>query len=243
MLNPKGSLMERISTENIILSEKGGSASLWQSLSFPAINKDQFLDFSEHYGFAVFLGAVFFLPVCLVFTGVIPFHYRFHTSAAVLAAMGAFCVIRRYSLNDLGFRVENIGKSMALNGLFCLLGSMALLLLHSAGYERPHHPSIGVLTYLAYVFILAPVQEIFFRGLLFAEFDQWKIAEKKWPVLFLTSSIFAFLHVIYLYPPMIPITFVAGLAWGLDFQRHRNIWGVMVSHAVLGSLAMVLRII
>ncbi len=235
--------MEQISTDDIVISVQGEEVSLWPSRLFPEKGKEEALDIIEHHAFSIFLAAGFFLPVTLVWAGIIPFGFRFQTMALVLGAMAAFCVIRRHSPADLGFRGKHLGKSLAWNGLLCLMGAMALYLLHKAGCERPRHPLLGIKAYLAYIFVLAPVQEIFFRGLFFAELDQTKMAERKGLVLILTSAVFAFLHVIYLYPPMIPVTFVAGMAWGFEYQKHRNIWGVILSHAVLGSLAMAYRII
>ena len=236
--------MKQTSAEHIMMAQGYGErVSPWPYGFGSELKAGEAPCFSGVSGLAVLLAAIFFIPVTLVWTGIIPFSYRFHTSAAVLAAMAGFCAIRRYSLYDLGFRSAGFGKSMAWNGLFCLTGALGLYLIHKAGFHRPRDPFIGPQIYLAYIFILAPVQEIFFRGLLFAEFSRSKLSDKRWVVILLTSLAFSFLHVIYHHPPMIPVTFLAGLAWGLDYDRHRNIWGISLSHGFLGSLAMVLGII
>ncbi|MDR3629772.1 MAG: CPBP family intramembrane metalloprotease [Desulfocapsaceae bacterium] len=192
-----------------------------------------------------FLFVLFFIlyvPAVLIWTDIIPFQYRFHTLFCILAGIISYSFLRRYSFRELGFRTDNLGHSLRWNLLFCIFGAAGLYLIYRAGFARPGHPHHLPWTYGIYIFFLGPAQEIVFRGILFAEMKRIRILDKKLILLISTLS-FCFLHIIYNYPPLLLITFVSGLIWGLLFIRCPNIWAISLSHSLLGALAMFFRLI
>ena len=68
------------------------------------------------------------------------------------------------------------------------------------------------------------------------------IVDGKWLVLISTCT-FCFLHIIYHNPAVLLLTLVSGLVWGVLFLRWPSIWGVSLSHSLLGALAMFLGIL
>ena len=183
-----------------------------------------------------------YTPSALIWSEIIPFAYRFYALFSVLAGFSLYGLRRRYSLFELGFRTDNLRGSLTWNLLFCVIGAVGLYATAKAGILRPNNPTYIPATYLFYIFFLAPVQEVIFRGILFAEMKRIGLADPRWMILLSTLS-FCFLHIIYNHPPLLIITFISGLGWGMIFAKRPNIWGISLSHSLLGALAMYLGVI
>lgn len=182
-------------------------------------------------------------PIAAIWLNIIPFEKRFHVFICVPALIISYCFYRRYSFHELGFRKDNLSGSMQGNMLFCAAGAVCLFFAYKAGLVRPHQQT-EVLPYIyaIYVLFLAPAQEIVFRGILFAEMERNGITDTKLTLSLSTFS-FCFLHIIYNHPPMLIIALISGLIWGILFTRWRNIWGISLSHSLLGALAIFLGVI
>lgn len=181
-------------------------------------------------------------PVALIWLEIIPFEYRFHALFCVLAGLVFYCSFRRYGLRELGFRTDNLRGSLGWNMLFCAVGAMGLYMTCKAGFLRPGNQPYLPYVYIFYVFFLGPVQEVFFRGILFAEMKRAQIRDNRWILLISTLS-FCFLHLIYRHPPLLLIALISGLTWGIIFTKWPNIWGIALSHSLLGALAIFLGVI
>ncbi len=183
-----------------------------------------------------------YLPVLLIWSGVIPFACRFYVLAVVLASFLAFGLCQGYRLRDVGCTLAGSRDALRWNLLFCLLGGIGLYLTYRTGILMPRTYSYSPAGYLFYIFLLAPVQELIFRGILFAEMKRCQIDDPK-AMLLLSATTFSFLHVIYNHPPLLLITFVSGLVWGMLYLRSHSLWGVTLSHSLLGAFAMLLGVL
>lgn len=192
--------------------------------------------------FAALMLFAFYTPVILIWSGAIPFEYRFHASLALLAVFILYSVLRNHGFRELGFRADNLKNSLLWNLIFCMAGSICLYATYKAGILRAKNDHLLPYIYVAYILILSPVQEVVFRGILFAEMKRIRIMDHRL-VLFISTLSFCFLHIIYRHPPMLIITFVSGLVWGLIYTKWPNIWGVSLSHSLLGALAIFLGVI
>jgi hypothetical protein len=192
--------------------------------------------------FFLFILSICYIPAILIWTQILPFEYRFHSFIFVLVCFLFYCSRRRYSLHELGFRADNLGSSLRWNLLFCMLGGAGLCLTHKIGYSHSTNAPPLPHVYAIYIFFLGPVQEIIFRGILFAEMKRLQIFNKRWILLISTLS-FCFLHIIYRHPPLLIITFISGLVWGIIYLKWRNIWGIALSHSILGALAIFLGVV
>lgn len=182
------------------------------------------------------------VPVALIWLEVIPFKYRFYTLFFLLAGFAGYAYKRRYSLYELGFRTDNLRLSLYSNLVFCLVGSLGLYLTYNAGWLRPKAGEYLPWIYVFYILFLAPAQEIFFRGILFAEMKRSRIADQRWILLISTFS-FCFLHIIYQHPPLLIMALLSGLTWGGLYIKWPNIWGISLSHSLLGAFAILLGVI
>lgn len=192
--------------------------------------------------FALLLLINCYLPVMLIWSGVVPFAFRFYVLALVLASFLAFGLCQGYRLRDVGFTLAGCWDALRWNFLFCLLGGMGLYLTYRTGILMPREYSYSLAGFLFYMFLLAPVQELIFRGILFAEMKRCQIDNPK-AMLLISATTFSFLHVIYNHPPLLLITFVSGLIWGMLYLRRPSLWGVTLSHSLLGAFAMALGVL
>lgn len=192
--------------------------------------------------FGILMIFAFYAPVILIWSDIIPFRYRFHASIVLLSVFIFYSFLRRHGFRELGFRTDNLKDSILWNLVFMVIGAAGLFITYRAGFLRSGNDHLLPYIYVIYILFLSPVQEIVFRGILFAELKRIRIGDYRWIIMISTVS-FCFLHLIYRHPPMLVITFVSGLAWGLIYTRWPNIWGVSLSHSLLGALAIFLGII
>jgi uncharacterized protein len=204
--------------------------------------RGQVLNQTGALNFLLLLAFAFYAPSTLIWMKIIPFEYRFFAFFSVLAGFSLYCLRRRYTLYELGFRTDNLQGSLIWNLFFCLIGAVGLYATYKAGIQKPNAPIHPPSLYVFYIFFLGPIQEVVFRGILFAEMKRIGIADQRWMILVSTLS-FSFLHIIYNHPPLLIITLVSGLTWGIIFAKRPNIWGVSLSHSLLGALAMFLGVI
>lgn len=210
------------------------------SRNFPSCEKSG----SSVAGFRIFLLLLIncYTPVFLIWSGAIPFSYRFHVLGFVLLSFIVHSVHSGYRLHDLGFTLEHSGNSIRWNLLFCTIGGMGLYLTYRAGWLMPREHSYSLACFLFYIVILGPVQELIFRGILFAEMKRCRNITPKMMILISTIT-FSYLHIIYNHPALLLITFVSGLVWGGIYLRWPSIWGISLSHSLLGALAMFLGVL
>nr|WP_321402221.1 CPBP family intramembrane glutamic endopeptidase [uncultured Desulfobacter sp.] len=181
-------------------------------------------------------------PVAFIWLKLIPFEYRFFACFCALGALVWFCVSRQYSLAELGFRTDNLQSSLVWNLVFCVAGGIGLVFMQKAGFSRPQSQTTSVYVYLFYFLFLGPAQELLFRGILFSEIKRIPGLGNRFFLCISTLS-FCFLHIIYNHPPLLVMAMVSGLAWGIIFIKRPNLWGVTLSHSLLGTLAMLLYLI
>ena len=188
-----------------------------------------------------FLLSGLYIPVTLLWSGLIPLQYRFHVSFLVIVTFLIFAFQRKYRFRELGYRVDNFSSSLCWNFMFCLFGAVCLYSAHRFGLLNPVNNENQSI-YVFYILFLAPAQELVYRGILFAEMQRMRNMDNR-VILIVSTSSFCCLHLIYNHPPIIIISFVSGLIWGAIFMKCPNIWGVSLSHALLGAMALFLGVI
>lgn len=182
----------------------------------------------------------FYTPVILIWSGFIPFEYRFHASFSLLAVFILFSFIRRHGFRELGFRTDNLKGSILSNLVFCSRSNW-LFFTYKAGFLRSNNDHLLPYVYAVHVLFLVPVQEIVFRGIVFAEMKKIRVNDYRWAILVSTIS--------FCFPPHIQTSAHAcnhickWFVWGLIFSKWPNIWGVSLSHSILGALAIFLGVI
>ncbi len=192
--------------------------------------------------FSLFLFLVYYFPVILVWTGVIPFEYRFHLLVVMTIAMMAYASYRKYDLNRLGLGSNSLVGSLIWNtGLSVAFGILLYLAFAAKLIREPTVPS-WTLFYFFYVFISSPAQEFLYRSMVFAEMNAAGIRHPIWTVT-ISAVTFCFLHIIYNDVITLVVTLSMGVIWGVIYSKYPNFWGVTLSHAVLGVVSIAVGLI
>jgi hypothetical protein len=76
------------------------------------------------------------LPTFLLWVEVIPFDLRFHTLIVMTGAIIGYTVIRKFTLKDLGFRVDTLSGSLAWTACLLVVTMTALGILYAANLLR-----------------------------------------------------------------------------------------------------------
>jgi uncharacterized protein len=182
------------------------------------------------------------LPTTLLWVNVIPYGYRFGVLAIITFLMIGYSIYRKFSLHELGFRKDTLNKSLILNGLLSLILLLFIGILYGFGLIR--HPNVPNwdLFFVFYIFFSSPAQEFLFRSLVFAELLKSGIKHPVFLVV-ITSLNFAYLHIFYRDPLLFSLTLLLGFIWGIVYLKYPNFWGVALSHAVLGTVSILVGLI
>lgn len=182
------------------------------------------------------------LPAFLLWVKVIPFDFRFQTLVAMTAAMIGYTVIRKFTLKDLGFRVDTLSGSLTWTACLLVVAITALGILYTANLLREPTLLTGSGFYVFYVFVSGPSQEFLCRSTMFAEMKRAEITRPLLQVL-ISAVIYCFLHIVYGDWLTLSVTLLMGILWGIIYHKYPNFWGVAFSHAILGAVSIKLGLI
>lgn len=184
----------------------------------------------------------YYLPVTLVLIGVIPFEFRFQLLVMMTLGMAAYAAVRRRGARALGLRVDNLGPSLMMNLTLAVVLVGLMLVAYWAGLIRKPTVPDWRLFYVFYVFVSSPCQEFLYRSVLFAELQAAGVTKASWQIA-VTALTYCFLHVIYRDAITLGVTLAMGVVWGIIYRRAPSLWGVAVSHAVLGVTSIAVGLI
>jgi membrane protease YdiL (CAAX protease family) len=186
--------------------------------------------------FAALLLAAFYLPPLLITFGVIPFAYRFVVLVAVAAALALVAWLRGTPARELGLRSDNLKPALAVNAALAIALGSALLAVFWLGLMRQPRAIDWWWFAPFYVLVSCPAQEFACRGFLFAEMERRGIAGAA-PQIVVSAVTYAFLHIVYRDWLAFLALLAIGVVWGALCRRYPNLWGVILSHAVLGLVS------
>ncbi|MBW4667841.1 MAG: CPBP family intramembrane metalloprotease [Cyanomargarita calcarea GSE-NOS-MK-12-04C] len=177
----------------------------------------------------------YILPVLLLYLKIIPFFWRFYL--LILTAIAILAITRLYNFSavELGLTKQRLGISLK----FIALPTLAFVLLMLINYItqglRIDNSTYQLPFYLFFVGVSSPVQEFLYRGFLFAVFSRAKLAP--WLMILLSSLLYSFVHLIYQDVLTLLCTFIIGVLWGVHYVTYRNLYPIILSHSVLGVVA------
>ena len=165
----------------------------------------------------------------------------FSWQAVIFLAVPCLLIIRimRIPLADLGIRKEGFWRSLVESVGICIVITIPALI-YLLGFKPPSSGSVSGATvdllFLGQYFIHTVFQEIGSRGLLQGLFQKFLDDRKGHRAVFLTSTVFASLHLAFGIDAVV-ITFFASIVFGYVYLRQKNLIGVTVMHYWLGVLA------
>lgn len=196
--------------------------------------------------FLIFTIAIFLISTALFYL-VVEKHVQdvydpgFSWQAVIFLAVPCLLIIRimRIPLADLGIRKEGFRRSLVESVGICTIITIPALI-YLFGFKPPSTGTVPGATvdilFLGQYFIHTVFQEIGSRGLLQGLFQKFLDDRKGHRAIFLTSTIFASLHLAFGIDAVI-ITFFASIVFGYVYLRQKNLIGVTVMHYWLGVLA------
>ncbi len=95
-----------------------------------------------------------------------------------------------------------------------------------AVYQNKQEAPLGIILVLMVLFI-GPGEEIFWRGFVQSEFEDWTGKTNGW---LLASALYAGIHILTGNLMLVGAAATAGLFWGWLYLRYRNIYANMLSH-------------
>ncbi|ABA25141.1 Abortive infection protein (plasmid) [Trichormus variabilis ATCC 29413] len=187
------------------------------------------------------VGFTYILPVVLIFVGLVPFSWRF--AVLILSAMVILVIARlyRFSPVELGFTQKHLRASLKAIALPTLAIALLILVHYITQGTRLDNSAYNWTFYLLFVGVSSPVQEFLYRGFLFGIFSR-----AKFPIslqIFLSTLLYSCVHLIYRDVPTLVLTFIVGLLWGWHYAKFRNLYTVILSHSLLGAIAILVGLV
>ena len=182
------------------------------------------------------------LPVALLLAGIIPYSQRYVIMTVITLAIIVLEKRRKISWVELGFRKDNLKSSLIVNTILVLVASSIILIVASTSIFTPPTATSFRNFYIFYIIALAPIQELLFRSIVFAEFKRAAITRPITKIL-LSAVIFAIPHLIYRSTATVIVALGIGLIWGWIYDRYPNWLGVALSHSILGTVSIMVGLI
>ncbi len=171
------------------------------------------------------------------------FEFLFTIKFYLLTTIGIliFCLLKIFKISNdyLGLTKKSLIKSVKRNLPFIMICIILILVVKLFPYNR-FISNETILFFIFYIFISCPIQEFLYRGV-FGYFE--KITEHKGLWLIVSSICYAFVHIIYRDYITCMITFIIGIIWYQLYRKDYNLFGVVLSHIILGILTISLGII
>ena len=180
---------------------------------------------------------LFIVPVLLVYYKIIPFKYRKHTLIAVSLIMIAIILLEKWTLKQLGIRLDNIQTYAIPYAVITIVGILFLLTMSRLLKRKPER-SITKKKHLIYGFILVSIlQELLFRGFLFPKLESI-FAEQIVIIILVNALLFTLIHSIYSNDTIsLVMIFISGICFAGMYWIYPNLILIIISHAILNYIA------
>ena len=139
--------------------------------------------------------------------------------------------LRRENPRNLGFRLDNLGRSAREVGIFTLAAAgllIAAAFLAGKGPALPQGMPLALLTYPLWAFLQQYALQAFLHRRLL------RVCRSTQTAAGISALVFASLH--YPNPVLVPVTALGGYAWCRLYQRTPNLFSLAVSHGWLAML-------
>jgi len=185
---------------------------------------------------------VYFVPITLLWAGVIDYEYRFTLLMTIAGAGVLYALWSGMSKIELGIRTDNFKASLAWNlGFVALIGGL-ILLLYAFNMIREATVPDWKWFFFFYIFISSPAQEWVYRSIVFAKLRRTGIRNSTALVL-ISAANYSYMHVFYHDVITLVTTFGIGIVWGIIYFKIPNWYSVSISHAVLGAISIAVGLI
>ena len=179
------------------------------------------------------------LPILILFNTTL-FKYKFYVLVVISLLIYLLFKINKVSNKELGISKSNIVKSLKRNIPIILILIITVIIFRLFNLNK-YNPTETVYFYLFYIFISCPIQEFLYRGI-FGYFEK-NLIKNKYTILLISSIMYSFVHIIYKDYITCILTFIFGIILYLIYRKDYNLFGVSISHIILGILTIYLGIV
>lgn len=178
---------------------------------------------------------VFILPVLLWYWKIIPTKYRLRVLHAMNAVALLFVVLKKWNLEKLGIRFDNLYSLLPIYTIFTLIGVVILFFISKTLKRNPSDEFKNKPRYIRRCIEISILQETIYRGYLIPLLT---ISLGPFMVILANASIFSFVHVIYQNKKIdLPLIFMAGMAFAAIYVFYPNLILISFSHIILNYTA------
>lgn len=181
---------------------------------------------------------IFVLPVFLMYEKIIPFKYRLHTMGLIGLAVTSLVLVQKWTLTDLGIRVDNLQGHLFPYILFTILISIAIVYLSNTVLKRDHyvHYWTEKKHHLKFLIPNCFLQEFLFRAFLIPVL--FIFIDSSFMVVLVNSILFMSIHVIYSTKFMdLLFVFIEGFLLATIFIFYPNLIFITIAHCIHNYLA------
>ncbi|MBF2063770.1 MAG: CPBP family intramembrane metalloprotease [Calothrix sp. C42_A2020_038] len=183
----------------------------------------------------------YILPVLLIYWQLVPFSWRFFLLIFAALAIIAIARLYRFSATELGFTRQNLKQSLNAIALPTLASAVMMVIYYTKQGARIDNSDYTWIFYLFFVLISSPLQEFLYRGFLFGILTRAKL--RVWLQVVLSTFLYGLVHLIYRDPPTLILTSLIGLYWGCHYTKYRNLYSIIISHSLLGAIAILVGLV
>lgn len=171
-----------------------------------------------------------------------PYLFLFGGIYVLLRGLQAKKTLRDWGITTLGWQ-HDLHHLNVINITLPIIAFLTLLLVPPEtrtwliGYDMLN-VSLPVRLIL-YSFASVPIQEFIFRS-----YVVWRLDELQWSktaIIWTSTILFVVGHLPFQSPIMLAVVTVMGYVYARIYSKHKNIWPIIFSHAVIGSALMVVR--
>lgn len=198
---------------------------------------------------------IFLVPIIKHLHSNFTYHEIINTMLIGLLGVSTLSSARYAKVNwsDLGLTLKNWRASMIEALIFSAIACLVMLIakyialkfypsfsLAAMLQEDMHDIKINIFVAIAIYSAFSFVQEFIVRGCLQGPMSMLLMGKNiDLKAILISNLLFSSFHVVYSYPLAV-LTFIPGLFWGWLYARNRNLIGVSLSHAILGTSALFL---
>lgn len=181
------------------------------------------------------IGTLFILPVLLIIFGVIPVQYRFFVLLAITILVTVVIIAEKWTLKDLGIRLDNIKKSASWYFALTMFATVAIIVLA----RLLNHNTQNILGNIHFQYgfiILSFLQEFLFRSFLIPKLKVLTAS----PTLIIISNglLFGFTHIIFPNPlSLFLLSSMLGAGFAVVYFYRPNLILATVAHSIINFVA------
>ncbi len=179
---------------------------------------------------------LFIVPVLLLYFKKINFKYRIHILSLICILVLGIMFFEKWSLFDLGIRVDNIKDSLLPYIYFIVIGSFSLILISKVLKNVPEKHFYKQKHFLFGFVLLSVLQEFLFRSFLIAKLET--IFNSMILIILVNTILFTFMHIIYFNKKSVLILlFLSGMIFAYLYLNYPNLILISIVHSILNYIA------